>query len=688
MKKIIYSLFTGFCLLGLFACSDVPSPYDVYNPGGNTSDSIKTLPYSETFTSGLGDFTIQNVTLPDGLSFVWTYSSNYGCMKGSAYNSTNFAAESWLISPQIDLTSDTAAILTFDHSTGYLYSNDPNDFMKLMVSTDYVSGDPQSGNWTALAIPNWYSGTAFDFVASGSISLNAYLGQKNVHIAFKYMSTSSTAPTWEVKNVSITQTGGGGTIIDTSAKTLPYTEDFSANQGAFTIDNVTLPTELSYIWTFANGYSCMKASAYKTANYAAQSWLISPAITLKGQTAAILNFNHAYRYMTSGNTSDYMKVMVSKDYVSGDPSTATWSELTVPGWNDGTAFTFTASGNISLASYVGESNVHIAFKYTSTASVAPTWEIKNFSVTTTGTDGGGGGGDVTGEGSKTQPYTVAQAQSNQGKTAWVKGYIVGYVNGQTYSTGATFAVPTAAETEILIADAADCTTATLCLPVQLPAGAVRTGLELFAHPTYLGKSVELYGSLEKYFGVSGMKSTSCAIIDGTTIGTDPTGTGGGGTDVTDALYSETFSGGQGSWVTTSVSGTKNWEFTSYSGTYYAKISAYGTTAAQEAWLISPEINLTKDCTFTFSVAVGYYNAGCLNVLVADDYTGSVADASWESLNFALPTTPTTGYGTFAAMTAVSLKSYTGSKVRIAFQYTGDGSASKTTTYEITGITVK
>jgi len=143
-----------------------------------------------------------------------------------------------------------------------------------------------------------------------------------------------------------------------------------------------------------------------------------------------------------------------------------------------------------------------------------------------------GSGDTGGDDSKTttlgtydSPYTVAQAQAayNAGTTGntYVKAYIVGYVDGNSFETGATFAVPSVAQTEILIADNASETNASNCLPVQLPKGDIRDGLELSAHTSYLGQEVLIYGSLEGYFKVAGIKSTSYAEINGTTIGTKP-----------------------------------------------------------------------------------------------------------------------------------------------------------------------
>ena len=138
---------------------------------------------------------------------------------------------------------------------------------------------------------------------------------------------------------------------------------------------------------------------------------------------------------------------------------------------------------------------------------------------------GGGGGSTPptpSTSSKDKPLTVSQAKSASGNN-YVKGYIVGYVDGQKLEGGATFGVPANAETEILLAETPDETSTDNVLPVQLPVGDIRSALELSAHPDYLKKEVLLYGSLETYFGVLGMKATSWASIDGKTYGKDPEG---------------------------------------------------------------------------------------------------------------------------------------------------------------------
>ena len=116
-------------------------------------------------------------------------------------------------------------------------------------------------------------------------------------------------------------------------------------------------------------------------------------------------------------------------------------------------------------------------------------------------------------GTKDAPITVAQAiaayVNGETKAAWVTGYIVGSLNGSKDKP--VFAAGTAegvAATNLLIADAADCTEVSLCIPVQLPTGTVRAGLNLKDNPSNLGKQVVLNGNITAYFMVAGLKETT------------------------------------------------------------------------------------------------------------------------------------------------------------------------------------
>ena len=158
---------------------------------------------NETFASGQGNFTIQDVIKPQEISNIWTHDASYSCMKANAFSGGGLASESWLISPAIDMSNYTSAVLTFDHAMNYLQSGAPADFCTVMVSTDYQEGSPATATWTELNVTNYPTGSSWSFVASGSVDMSAYLNNNNVHIAFKYTSEVGNAGCWEVKNVLI-----------------------------------------------------------------------------------------------------------------------------------------------------------------------------------------------------------------------------------------------------------------------------------------------------------------------------------------------------------------------------------------------------------------------------------------------------------------------------------------------------
>ena len=126
-------------------------------------------------------------------------------MKASAYvNKTNYAAESWLVSPAVDLTQATTATLTFTHII---------NFGKDLMSTNqtlWVS-EANTENWEQVTIPTYPDGNSWNEAESGDIDLSKYAG-KTIKLGFKYVSTTSSAATWEVYNVKVVANGGSGTV--------------------------------------------------------------------------------------------------------------------------------------------------------------------------------------------------------------------------------------------------------------------------------------------------------------------------------------------------------------------------------------------------------------------------------------------------------------------------------------------
>jgi hypothetical protein len=146
------------------------------------------------FTQGQGNWTIDNVTLPEGTEFIWAQSAQYG-MKATAYfESANHASESWLVSPAVDLTAVDSATLKFSHARRY------GDLSQLSVK---ASSDGQ--NWVDLAVSAWPDGSNWNYI-DATADLAAYSGM-NVKVAFVYTSSATAAATWEVKTVAISEGG-------------------------------------------------------------------------------------------------------------------------------------------------------------------------------------------------------------------------------------------------------------------------------------------------------------------------------------------------------------------------------------------------------------------------------------------------------------------------------------------------
>ncbi len=166
----------------------------IYSLNGKTADDGQTTTgLYESFDESQGDFTIDNISLGDGLSYVWKWnSSKY--MKASAYaNKTNIPAQSRLVSPAFSLKGLTSATLSFDHASKFFA--DAATELKVQASTD-------GKTWTDLKVSAYPDGNSWNFV-SATCDLSAYAGKDVVYIGFLYTSTDAAAATWEVKNVEV-----------------------------------------------------------------------------------------------------------------------------------------------------------------------------------------------------------------------------------------------------------------------------------------------------------------------------------------------------------------------------------------------------------------------------------------------------------------------------------------------------
>ncbi|MCF8231045.1 MAG: DUF5017 domain-containing protein [Bacteroidales bacterium] len=175
------------------------------NPNIDTTTIQDQAIFEEDFdeeSDGLGQFTDFNAE--GDTSWHWGSYSGTTYAKITGYAGEPMPNENWLISPEIDLSGHEDITLEFRHAINYL--NDQYDQVSVHITTDLNTSDTAATQWTELEVPNMTSGDSWDFVNSGEIDLSDYAGEK-VNIAFKYVSSSDNAATWEVDNVTVSVPG-------------------------------------------------------------------------------------------------------------------------------------------------------------------------------------------------------------------------------------------------------------------------------------------------------------------------------------------------------------------------------------------------------------------------------------------------------------------------------------------------
>lgn len=164
-----------------------------------TSYSAPTTIFSEEFSGTLGNFSTYSF-VGDQLWAGTNYGATMTGFVGSVYN----ANEDWLISPAIDLTDRSSAILSFMHTINKGVVANMTSNHTMWISTNYTSGSPSVATWIQIPIPNYPTGSDWTFINSGNISLpSTVLGHSNLRLAFKYLCTTYESATWEIKTLKI-----------------------------------------------------------------------------------------------------------------------------------------------------------------------------------------------------------------------------------------------------------------------------------------------------------------------------------------------------------------------------------------------------------------------------------------------------------------------------------------------------
>lgn len=171
--------------------------------------------------------------------------------------------------------------------------------------------------------------------------------------------------------------------VEPALADLPNTTTvFSENFEAGNLDNfVAFSVKGAQEWTIdathgVGGSGCAKISGYASGNFENEDWLIIPSVDLSLAKVATLSFYTAFNY-----TGNDLVLKYSTNYSgSGDPTSATWNNLSFTISNGTVAWAWTSSGNVNIPG-MPNANVSIAFVFTSTATTSKTWEIDDILLT-------------------------------------------------------------------------------------------------------------------------------------------------------------------------------------------------------------------------------------------------------------------------------------------------------------------
>ena len=146
------------------------------------TENLLTVNYTNAFNEGW---------LQSGTGAEWSVFNNTS-FTGFYINANNTATDNWLISPNVNLSSVEAPLLSFSHR---ISGTGGNETMKLYYTTNFT-GDATTTEWHEIPIPAFSSSTLIDF----SQLLPADAIAPNFRFAFRYNGSGNA---WYINNIDL-----------------------------------------------------------------------------------------------------------------------------------------------------------------------------------------------------------------------------------------------------------------------------------------------------------------------------------------------------------------------------------------------------------------------------------------------------------------------------------------------------
>jgi predicted extracellular nuclease len=339
----------------------------------NGTEPGQSLPLTENFD----DCTLAGweiVSVDADTAHTWSCNATYSNIDANGYGDSAPANE-WLITPPLNLDAQERDTLTFRSYTNYTDSGIPYPQVQVLYSTDYdASGDPTGATWSALSGITFSPEDSGVWTDSGEVDLSGISGT-NVYIAFQYQSSgtgSGTAANWRLDAINIFEGAAPG-------QPLPLVEDFDdCTLAGWEI--VSVDEDTTHTWSCNATYSNIDANGYGD-SAPANEWLITPPLNLNAQANDTLTFRNYTNY--SDINYPQLHVLYSTDYGGGgDPTSATWTELSGINFSPEGSDSWVDSGAVDLSG-INETNVYIAFQYVSSGTgggSAANWRLDAINV--------------------------------------------------------------------------------------------------------------------------------------------------------------------------------------------------------------------------------------------------------------------------------------------------------------------
>lgn len=246
------------------------------------------VPFNYAFESDFGEFSVENVIMPESASYIWSADTKNKCLKASAYISgKNYASESWVVSPTLDLSTLPATKAVIEYAINYGTPAIYAEQMYFLVidgenqTRINISSVPAKGSWT------FYK---------EEVDLSAWAG-KNIKFAMVYTSTDAAAATFEIKSISFEE------------KLDKVSDIFEKGEGIYSINAVVMAKSGSNVIV---GDGTADIMLYKSGNDLAVGDVVAIRNGAVSSYNGLLQFNGADYTKIGTQTPNYGKPVVMK----------------------------------------------------------------------------------------------------------------------------------------------------------------------------------------------------------------------------------------------------------------------------------------------------------------------------------------------------------------------------------------